>query len=586
MFDGHYLDWNRKRIKGIIDFYGFKFFFYKRVLDLGCGYADISGALFRLGADIVVLDARQDHLKMAQKKYPGIKAVQADLDNKFPFSGKAFDIVLDLDLLCHLYDYEKHLRSVCAITNHLVLETAVMDDLDSEKFTVLPENKNTYDLSVNGVSCRPTSAAIERILSECGFNFRRVDSNIYNSNSYKYDWISQNDGSCDINKRRLWFAVSNGSPIQFRKEKINIPNIENVIPPIIPIVPNPLPAIQPVIPNIPPPETEQDNLFLNQDDVTKNILPFSNITLISSIEGNSSNEVKKSSLEYSLIKSETFSSQTFEIDGVILPTTLSSRLWIKKIYPMFPGLKISKKALTMREFNKSSENPNVVLCSINNLMIADRIWIEEWGGKINESQAKILENCKYIMTPSLINAQQILQFIPHADVNVVNRPWAMLNVDVGKGGDYFLYFEKNEQLTRILFQSWKKEFGKILVVGSSIILPEFANHVSNNINYGNLLNLLVSSQGLIDLSENYYYQSGILELARGYQIPIITNNYTQLENNQAIIVSQDREISAYPTPKNIQEAIQKFNRRGGIIKWAENYNNNVNISLRKMMGVG
>ena len=54
--------------------------FYKRILDLGCGHADISGVFYRLGADITVVDARQDHLKIAQKKFPGIKAVKMDLD--------------------------------------------------------------------------------------------------------------------------------------------------------------------------------------------------------------------------------------------------------------------------------------------------------------------------------------------------------------------------------------------------------------------------------------------------------------------------------------------------------------------------
>jgi glycosyltransferase involved in cell wall biosynthesis/SAM-dependent methyltransferase len=223
VFDGRYIDWNAKRIKGVIDFYGHKWFYYKRVLDLGCGHADISAALYRLGADITALDARPEHLKIANKKYPGIKTLKVDLDQSWPFTGKLYDLILDLDLLCHLRDYEAHLRAVCASTTHLVLETAVCDSEDPHKKEVLQENKGIYDLSINGVSCRPSAAAIERILTECGMNWKRVDNNKYNSGTYTYDWSSKNDSSTNINNRRIWYAVKNDSPMQFARPSPIVP---------------------------------------------------------------------------------------------------------------------------------------------------------------------------------------------------------------------------------------------------------------------------------------------------------------------------------------------------------------------------
>lgn len=214
-FDGKYLDWNQKRIKGIIDFYGHQFLNHKSVLDLGCGHADISGALHRLGADITALDVRQEHLKIASRKYPGIKIVKADLDRGWPFIGKTFDVILDLDLLCHLSNYEDHLRMVCNSTTHLILETCVCDSDDPRKVVVASENKAIYDLSANGISSRPSVAAVERVLTECGMNFRRQDNARYNSGSYVYDWKAKNDGSSDPNKRRLWLCVKSTSSVQF-----------------------------------------------------------------------------------------------------------------------------------------------------------------------------------------------------------------------------------------------------------------------------------------------------------------------------------------------------------------------------------
>lgn len=258
MFDGKYLEWNRKRIKAIIDHYGHQFMFKKSVLDLGCGHGDISGALYRLGADVTVLDARHEHLKITGKKFPGIKIVKADLDQGWPFIGKYFDLILDLDLLCHLNDYEAHLRAVCASATNLVLETAVCDSNDPYKNFPIPENKNIYDLSVNGQGCRPSAAAIERVLSECKFRFKRIDNDKINSTPYVYNWQSQNNDACDINKRRLWFAEKTVA-VHFPapKPQLTPHNIAGIIPENF--TPNLTAMQQP--PNNPPPPPQNRKDF-------------------------------------------------------------------------------------------------------------------------------------------------------------------------------------------------------------------------------------------------------------------------------------------------------------------------------------
>lgn len=236
MFEAKYLDWNQKKIKSIIDFYGPKFIYFKKILDLGCGHGDIGGALFRLGAEVTGVDARQDHIKMAQKKFPGIKFLTADVERGFPIN-KNFDIILDLGLLCHVKDYENHLREICKKTTHLVLETAVCDSIDDKLSININENKALIDHAINGVGSRPSVAAIERVLTECGMTFKRVDSNKLNSGSYVYDWYPSYNNSVDFNKRRMWFCVKNGSGIKIantalapqeikKEEQKEIPNKE------------------------------------------------------------------------------------------------------------------------------------------------------------------------------------------------------------------------------------------------------------------------------------------------------------------------------------------------------------------------
>ena len=247
MFDGKYLDWNQKRIKGIIDHYGYEFMQGKKILDLGCGHADIGGALYRLGGVVTALDVRQEHLKIAAKKFPGIKTVKADLDGKWPFPGAQFDLILDLDILCHLNDYESHIKEICKSTNHLVLETAVCDSDDPYKVFFFAEGKTTYDMAANGQGCRPSVAAIERVLKECGFTFKRQDSSKFNSGNFKYDWRPTNGSGHDANQRRIWFATkthhANVTVSQEHELFKNIPanRLPSVIKPIInPKLANPI----------------------------------------------------------------------------------------------------------------------------------------------------------------------------------------------------------------------------------------------------------------------------------------------------------------------------------------------------------
>ena len=240
MFDGAYLERNQKFIKEIINFYGHKFFYSKRIVDVGAGYGDISGALTRLGADVNAIDARQEHLKVISKKFPVIKTIKHDLDRSWYYHGKIFDMILDLGILCHLTNYESHLKEICFSATHLILETSVCDSEDPFKCVPFPENKNIYDLSVNGNGCRPSVAAIERILTESGMDFRRIDNSRFNHDKFIYDWLPQNNGDFSFFKRRIWFAVKKSSTFKFAKPEDTSNTSLLSVPQILP--PNQIPS--------------------------------------------------------------------------------------------------------------------------------------------------------------------------------------------------------------------------------------------------------------------------------------------------------------------------------------------------------
>lgn len=251
MFGSYYTEWNKKRIKAILDFYTQKFFYRKSILELGCGFGDISGTLTRLGASADCLDARADHLKIVSKKFSNIKTIRADLDQPWALGAKKYDMILDLGVMCHLNDYKKHLKEVCSATDHLVLETYVADSEDENFSVPVKENKNIYDFSYNGNCNIPTASQIEKILNENGMSFKRFDDASLNVGNFKYDWqISGNQGA-NRNNRRLWFCVKDNSAIQFKAPEVKIISAPTYTPTVLPnyISPIPQPTISPITEN-------------------------------------------------------------------------------------------------------------------------------------------------------------------------------------------------------------------------------------------------------------------------------------------------------------------------------------------------
>lgn len=246
MFDGMYHDWNHKRIKLIIDTFSYTFFHGKTILDLGGGHGDIGAAFYRLGARVTVVDARAEHLKVATKKYSGINTKIVDLDKEWPFGH--VDFILDLDLICHLKNFENHLRNACNNTNNIVLETTVCDSDNTNLAIILPENKDIYDASFNGFSARPTAAFIERIFTECNMEFKRYDSQKLNTNKKVYDWQLTNSNTCNENNRRFWIAkkIINTPSVPLIGNGIHTPALEMPTSPVYSLPSRAVPVTQPV----------------------------------------------------------------------------------------------------------------------------------------------------------------------------------------------------------------------------------------------------------------------------------------------------------------------------------------------------
>ena len=76
------------------------------ILDVGCGHGIHSGRAANKDTKIVALDYSLDNLQTAQALYKNNKNIQfmrGDLENSLPFPENAFDLVLMLDVIEHIY---------------------------------------------------------------------------------------------------------------------------------------------------------------------------------------------------------------------------------------------------------------------------------------------------------------------------------------------------------------------------------------------------------------------------------------------------------------------------------------------------
>lgn len=208
MHPSDYEQRNHKLAKTIIDYFGYRYFLNKRVLDLGCFNGEMANALARVGARVVAVDARKEHLVAINKKYPHITTIQLDLDDPtdkgWGFGDFQFDVVLSLGVMSHLKDFSLHLERICSAADIVVLETEVLDLVDKTGNMMFNEDKVVVDASFNGVVNVVSTINIQNTLSELGATFKRIDETKLNTKHHKYDWNEKNTGrnnSC----RRMWF---------------------------------------------------------------------------------------------------------------------------------------------------------------------------------------------------------------------------------------------------------------------------------------------------------------------------------------------------------------------------------------------
>lgn len=186
-FTGHYNEWNAKRFQFITMLMDCQSFENLKVLELSSGHANLGKFFFLNGADVTCTDGRPEHLKLISYNFPAIKTIELDLMLEYPRFPK-FNIVIHFGVLYHLSEPITHLKDFLLKQDfdHLFLETEVANYPD-ENF-VLRIKESGYDQGISGLGGRPTSRAIEKVLSDLCLNWERHDTTFLNVTPHDYSW--------------------------------------------------------------------------------------------------------------------------------------------------------------------------------------------------------------------------------------------------------------------------------------------------------------------------------------------------------------------------------------------------------------
>lgn len=194
---------NFKLSKVIIDYFGPSFFRGKKILDLGAGNGELANIFAKLGADVTCCDAREQNLRLISEKFPHIKTVKANLEHEFPFEELSFDLILSIDLLCHLKNYEKHINDILNASENIILETEILDSINPNLLIPIQEASTIDEFSFSGEGSLVSDKNIQNKLSALNAKFKRIDETKLNHGHFKYDW-RVNDTGRKAGNRRLW----------------------------------------------------------------------------------------------------------------------------------------------------------------------------------------------------------------------------------------------------------------------------------------------------------------------------------------------------------------------------------------------
>lgn len=196
-------DWQVNRINFILSKYPKEFFEGKRILELGACNGYISAYFKSIGADVFVVEGRQENVEKIKEYYPELNVEQYNLDTNEWKWGK-WDIIINFGLYYHLEKFHKeHLENCINNCDLMFFETVVYDSVESGLYFRYEEG---YDQSLSNNGGTPSTLYVENIFNENNKNYEKFKDTSLNVYQHFYDWEDTGNNIFHQNQRRFWIV--------------------------------------------------------------------------------------------------------------------------------------------------------------------------------------------------------------------------------------------------------------------------------------------------------------------------------------------------------------------------------------------
>ena len=137
-------------------------------VDIGCGTGYFSNILHSLGLNVLGLDAREENVLEARRRYPHLRFEVMNAEDPRLLQFGTFDLVFCFGLLYHLENPFQAIRSMSAMTSNVAMLEGICYP-SSESVMVLVDEDDLNDQGVNHIAFYPSELCLLKMLYRAGF---------------------------------------------------------------------------------------------------------------------------------------------------------------------------------------------------------------------------------------------------------------------------------------------------------------------------------------------------------------------------------------------------------------------------------
>jgi hypothetical protein len=262
-------------------------------------------------------------------------------------------------------------------------------------------------------------------------------------------------------------------------------------------------------------------------------------------------------VHFAIFKTPIVNQKAFDIAGKVNVCGFKAKQWLYRTQTMLPNI-------------TQQSNCGILICDVNCVSESSHVWLGEFTGDKQDLLAP-LNRSQIIFTPSLENKIMLKQWFPNADVKICDLPLPKIH-NKQDTEEYYMYLEDDSSFTENLLNIWNGS--GLCIVGTKLKIPDGVKYLSDYVEYNTLSESLSKCKGLINLTTNTNFKSGIIDLALNMGIPVLTNNTNYF--GKAVVIRHTKYSMI--TKNLLEEGLSNMNYTNP----NQSHNDNVINSLRSL----